>query len=823
MAAKALKVTVIGDSYSAGNGAGDYGGPKGCYRSDSNWGKRYVNGLVASGFNVTYANRACSGAVMSDITDENKLGSDGQDEVTRPTVIVSDRVVGKDDARARAELDRLGLCTSKYRDDEVFHVTPESATAIGAATLVRFRCVRRMLPQLTAVSRDTDLVMFSMGGNDVNFSKIVEQCFVIGMRDPHSCRQLVEGARDSLPSVRNALVDKLRAVKGRMRPDAKLALKTYPYLERYDEFTIGNRILGVGTRYNAGREIRSFQRAADDDVRAAVDLVNGEGGTHVVLVDEVKGRFAGREPDARLFAVNADAWLHGISTWPKMANYHYNPDGHREIARIMSEHGDFGAAAPPEAYTGGAIDIAFVIDTTGSMGSSINSVKEAARGMVAAIAAKTTQARFALIDYRDFPERTGSADDYPAKLQQDFTSSSGQITSAIDDLELGDGGDIPETMFSGLNTAYELTWRPGVKKMTVVLADAPALSPEPVTGFTGDQMIAKSLAIDPAEAHFVDVSGADSQELQDIAARTNGGVYQTSPSQAAEQIEEVIDASLDKPYAWAAGPYVTRTGEPVALDGTGSYGLTSEIIRWEWDVDNDGTYDIDTSGPTASHTYTSAYDGLVGLRVTDASGKVALATAVASASPDGDEIAQGQDNCPTVANPGQEDYDGDGTGDECDATSGIPTQDKPGVDAFHGDVATSSGAGSGAGSSQGPSLQPQQQPAGGGAGTVIARPGRVRVTRVAVARNRRSLRLTVRCLRTTGTCRGTISVKVGKRTLLGTYRVAAKRNKAIAIKVAAKARRSFKPGRRVTLTVTLRPAGEAAVRRKMSVRVPRRR
>jgi PKD repeat protein len=56
----------------------------------------------------------------------------------------------------------------------------------------------------------------------------------------------------------------------------------------------------------------------------------------------------------------------------------------------------------------------------------------------------------------------------------------------------------------------------------------------------------------------------------------------------------------------------------------------------------------------------------VGLRVTDNDGLSSEATATTVASVDGDTIPSGEDNCPLVANQGQEDSDGDHIGDACD-------------------------------------------------------------------------------------------------------------------------------------------------------------
>ena len=168
------------------------------------------------------------------------------------------------------------------------------------------------------------------------------------------------------------------------------------------------------------------------------------------------------------------------------------------------------------------------------------------------------------------------------------------------------------------------------------------------------------MAIDPVEVHVVDVGLGNDGRAHEIAARTNGGIYRTTPSQAAAQISAAIDESLKRPYAWAAGPYVGVTGASHLLDGRGSYGISAPIVTYEWDTNGDGAYEYSDSSPTVTHASSAPYDGLVTLRVTDADGRVGLATVVGHASVDGDEIAAESDNCPAVANPGQEDWDGDG-------------------------------------------------------------------------------------------------------------------------------------------------------------------
>lgn len=63
-AEEVVRVVSLGDSYTAGNGGGEYYGRKGCYRSKNN----YVEQLIkVSGIATKYLNLSCSNAVASDI------------------------------------------------------------------------------------------------------------------------------------------------------------------------------------------------------------------------------------------------------------------------------------------------------------------------------------------------------------------------------------------------------------------------------------------------------------------------------------------------------------------------------------------------------------------------------------------------------------------------------------------------------------------------------------------------------------------------------------------------------------------------------------
>lgn len=139
------------------------------------------------------------------------------------------------------------------------------------------------------------------------------------------------------------------------------------------------------------------------------------------------------------------------------------------------------------------LDLAFVIDTTGSMSDDINRVKQDMTQYLSALKENgLVNYRVAIVDYRDFSSRTGSSGDYPYKIQLDFTNDYESIISAINGLTLGAGGDYEETVCSALiDGLSELSWRSEAGKAAILMGDAPALDPEPITNYTKDMAINK--------------------------------------------------------------------------------------------------------------------------------------------------------------------------------------------------------------------------------------------------------------------------------------------------------------------------------------------
>ncbi|MCI0464335.1 MAG: VWA domain-containing protein [Gemmataceae bacterium] len=124
-----------------------------------------------------------------------------------------------------------------------------------------------------------------------------------------------------------------------------------------------------------------------------------------------------------------------------------------------------GSAAPLPVH----LDLALVIDTTGSMGDELEYLKTEFRSIVAAIHKQfpNVRQRYALVLYRD------EGDEYVTRTF-DFTDSLDDFRERLGAQRAAGGGDTPEAMHQALEDAVKLDWREGdAARVLFLVADAP--------------------------------------------------------------------------------------------------------------------------------------------------------------------------------------------------------------------------------------------------------------------------------------------------------------------------------------------------------------
>ena len=648
-----IRATLLGDSYSAGNGAGAYYGDKEAYRSHNNWAHKYVEWLNSQGTPTVLTNLAHSGNVTNDLT------------------------------KSRSQIDEM--------------------------------------------SEDTNLVMFTIGGNDVNFSDIVKECFTLGLRDTKTCKEKVADANTKLESVKSNTLTILQKIDNKLKNDAQVILVGYPRLATNRNYILDNS----GVRYDAGAGVRSLSDASMEIQSTLVQEWNkSHPSLKVTYIDGVINTFDGHEPDPSPKHRNPQRWINEfLETEGKIKDngqiesesssdtnefYHPNITGHAEIAKLIAEKVGVPTFNNQEPSTKSDIDIAFVIDSTGSMKDNVGALRARVNEIMKQTEKGASSYRFALIDYKDHPKF--NTQNYLARTDVDFTSDGSVLEKGLDSLtyEGGNLGNTNASVYSGVMQAVNLKWRNGVKKIVVVIGDAPPRDPEPGTGYTAASVAKAAYEVDPVSVYGIDTGQLSSSEFQNLVSSSSGTTASaSSPDQVSDLVNKAISSELNKPFAWIQGPYVAKVGDPVDIDAAASHAVSGSLTSYEWDFNGDGVYDETGTSPRITHAFSEEFSGVIGLRVTQSDGQTAVATTQVDITDDGDNTPRDQDNCPDVSNWGQTDYDNDGVGDECDPDPGFPTQDKPGVCVVGENCPPDTGT---------PSVQPTPAPSGGSTPTPAVAP-----------------------------------------------------------------------------------------------------
>lgn len=289
---KTYNVVALGDSYTAGNGAGAYYGPGDARRSHNNYASKYVDWLnTQPNMHVRYDSYAWSGNETKDV----------------------------------------------------------------------------LATQVNQVPLDTNLVMLTIGGNDVNFQSIVRYCFVVGSRASSDCRGYVDGATKAIPFVKQETQKIIKALSDRLGPQAEIILVGYPHLSTSREFSLCEyAVLCWGSyAYDASKGVRDLGNAANAMQASVVSEWNRQSGVAKVYhAGNVSQAFQGHEPEPRVGVTNLNTWVNEFWQTEGVQNplgsrteasfskdmmnwYHPNITGHAQVAEVIKR--DLGMTAGARA------------------------------------------------------------------------------------------------------------------------------------------------------------------------------------------------------------------------------------------------------------------------------------------------------------------------------------------------------------------------------------------------------------------------------------------------------------------------------------------
>jgi hypothetical protein len=284
------------------------------------------------------------------------------------------------------------------------------------------------------------------------------------------------------------------------------------------EVTADFRVLvGTASGISKGIVSGSFKGAN----QAPVDI------THDQLNHDHNGDTDGDPPPRPLFsearALAVKQTEHEFKRLAELVRARY---GERGVDELICEwvKPDQASQDAARALAGGAaLDLVFVIDTTGSMFDDIDAVKAAATQIINQISHDKPCTRIGIVLYKDAGDAYVTSTGLPFTTVGHEDGDTGPVISAIQSISVGGGGDIPEAVYAGLVHAIENKqglgfWRGGTtRKAIILMGDAPPHDPDQATGDTLATVSQKAFDADPVDIYTVVVGNSG---FIDPAART---------------------------------------------------------------------------------------------------------------------------------------------------------------------------------------------------------------------------------------------------------------------------------------------------------------
>ena len=368
---------------------------------------------------------------------------------------------------------------------------------------------------------------------------------------------------------------------------------------------------------------------------------------------------------------NADHESYYTSTHPSEAK-----NKSKQIADIA--HRLWTDAQSPSAPSTASADVVFLVDTTGSMWPYIDQAVATAETVASATLSSAPGSRVGLVEYRDH------GDAFVARTVVSLTTNFGSLTAGLSTLYADGGGDAPEAVFSGIVESINQPWRSDAARSIIVIADAPAHNPEPVTGYTSEQiagyLAAGSAPPSPApvpddgypssdisrtplgqELSMMQVSAVSLAStlrlstptslattagtgpaipislyaasayggLDDLSGIAEGSGGRVLPMESADDLADAIGQAIEEtteaPVAVVTSSSPAIAGMDVLISAVGSSSSDSDLT-YEFDLDGNGTFETSSPAGTVTTRFASAATYTVSARVTDSRSRSGVST-----------------------------------------------------------------------------------------------------------------------------------------------------------------------------------------------------
>jgi Mg-chelatase subunit ChlD len=238
-----------------------------------------------------------------------------------------------------------------------------------------------------------------------------------------------------------------------------------------------------------------------------------------------------------------------------------------------------------------AVDLAFVVDTTGSMGGLI----AAAQNQMIAMLEELTRAAninlcLGVVEYRDHPPQ----DNMVYKVYH-LTENLQKAQKSIRGLAAQGGGDAPEAVLDGIAAACrELAWYKHSRRLIVLVGDAPPHG----TGMRGDAFSSGCPCGETIESvtrlaeekcitiHALGLTGAVTESFSTISSMTGGKFFSSKEAdKAIEAIAKLLkaefeDVELDRHVlvAWRKNPEIATDELAEQMQCT-QHAVSASLVR----------------------------------------------------------------------------------------------------------------------------------------------------------------------------------------------------------------------------------------------------